>query len=363
MKKGNMDLDIEALSAQVKVNCDISDARFWGSYSICGLLLRLRELFRHEKGIKPWEEIPQEVISGWIAARENLWHEIEEREFINLYVQTAEFPPFETEGVNRILEKEGLLYGAGLGIRMKPSFFLAELLSKESIDEYEVNIAGRELVRDLSVYPAMLQRNTIVARRDALAAVLWDKFEETRPKKYKGALLYAFSQYGIDPQAAASASLYARIVQIADEEIGAYIYHEIGEAHEGATFGGPWKAMLSGPLTARAELFVRGIKDLLSDTSDKGMLKYIIDRRRKGSLGFYLSSHGGFQKILFPEIHEIFSCFIEKEDWQLVEETRRKGYEKAGELASSVLDIYSRQGDGAGETIEKDLLDKMLSRP
>jgi hypothetical protein len=359
---GNIDLDIEALSAQVKVNCDISDARFWGNYSICGLLLRLRELFRHEKGVKPWEEIPQEVISEWIAVKENLWREIEEKEFVNLSVQEAEISPFESEAINRFLEKGGLLYGAGLGVGMKPSFFLAELLSKESIDGYEVIIAGRELVRDLSVYPAMLQRDTIVARRDALAAVLWDKFEEIRPKKNNGSLLYAFSQYGIDPRDEANESLYTKIVQIADEEIGAYIYHEIGEAREGATLGGSWKEMLSGPLTRRAELFVRGIKDVLSDTSERGMLKYIIERRKKGSLGFYLSSLGGFRKMLFPEFQEMFLFFTEKEDWHLVEKARKKGYEKAGGLASSVLDIYRRHGDGAGEVIEKDLLDKMLRR-
>ncbi len=356
-----MDFDIEALSAQVKSNCDISDARYWGNYSICGLLLRLRELFRHEKDIGPWEEIPQDAISEWIAAKENLWHEIEENEFINLSIQKSEFPPFESAGVNRLLEKRGLLYGAGLGIGMKPAFFLAELLSKKCMDEYEVVIAGRELVRDLSVYPAMLQGNTIVARRDALAALLWDKFQELRPKKHKGALIYAFSQYAIDPQAEADESLYTRIVRIADEEIGSYINHEIGEAHEGAKLGEQWKELLSGALTRRAELFVRGVKDLLSDTSDKGMLRYIIEQRRKGSLGFYLSSLGGFRKMLYPEIQEMFLSFTEREDWRLIEKARKKGYEKASALASSVIDIYLRQGDGAGEVIEKDLLDKMLS--
>ncbi|MFI5295014.1 MAG: Sfum_1244 family protein [Thermodesulfovibrionales bacterium] len=357
-----MDLDIEALSAQIKVNCDISDARFWGNYSICGLLLRLRELFRHERGVKPWEEIPQGVISEWIASKESLWHEIEEREFNKLSLQQGEFPPFESEGINHLLEKEGLLYGAGLGIQMKPSFFLAELHSKKSLDEYEVIIAGRELVRDLSAYPSVLQRDTIVARRDALTTVLWDKFEEIRPKKYTGTLLYAFSQYGIDPQGEANESLYARIAQIAEEEIGAYIYHEIGEAHEGSTLGELWKTMLSGPLTRRAELFVRSIKDVLSDTSDRGMLKYIVEHRRKGSLGFYLSSLGGFRKMLFPEIQEMFPGFTEREDWKLVEKARKKGYEKAGELASSVLDIYRRLGEGASDVVEKELIDKMLPR-
>ena len=358
-----MGLDIDALSLQVKVNCDISDARFWGTYSICGLLLRLRELFRQEKGIKPWEEVPQAAISEWIAVKEDLWRQLEEREFINLSVLQAEFPSFGCEAVNRLLEKEKKVYGAGLGIQMKPSFFLADLLSKGPVDEYEVIIAGDELVRDLSVHPAMLQGNTIFARREALATILWEKHEEIRHKKYRGALVYAFSQYGIDPQAETNESLYSRIVQIAEEEIGAYVRHEIGEAHEGARLGGEWKEMLSGPLTRRVELFVRSIKDVLSDMSDRGMVKYIIDQERKGSLGFYLSSTGGFRSMICPEIQTLFSDFSEKEDWQLVEKARRKGYEKAGGLASSVLDMHRMLGDGAGEVVEKDLLDKMLQRP
>lgn len=359
---GNLGCDIDALSLQVKVNCDISDARFWGTYSICGLLLRLRELFRQEKGIKPWEEIPQAVISEWIAAKEALWHQLEGREFINLSLQQTEFSPFGNQAVNGLLEKEKMVYGAGLGVQLKPSFFLADLLSKEPIDEYEVFIAGHEHARDLSMHPAMLQGNTIFARREALATILWEKLEEIRHKKNRGALVYAFSQYGIDPEAETNASLYSRIVQIAEEEIGAYIRHEIGEAHEGARLGGEWKEMLSGPLTRRVELFVRSIKDLLSDMSDRGMLKYIIDHERKGSLGFYLSSTGGFRTMIFPEIQGLFADFSEREGWQLVEVARKKGYEKAEVLAASVLDVHRRLGDGAAEVIEKNLLDKMLKR-
>ncbi len=357
-----MDLDIDALSLQVKLNCDISDARFWGNYSICGLLLRLRELFRQEKGIKPWEEIPQAVISEWIAVKEDLWRQLEGREFINLSVRQIEIPPFGSEAVNLILEKEKKVYGAGLGVQLKPSFFLAELLSKEHVDEYEVFIAGNELARDLSMHPAMLQGNTIFARREALAMILWEKLEEIRHKKNRNALVYAFSQFDMDLQQETNLSLYSRIVQIAEEEIGAYIRHEIGEAYEGARLGGEWKEMLSGPLTRRAELFVRNIKDLLSDMSERGMLKYIIDSERKGSLGLYLSSTGGFRAMIFPEIQGLFADFSEREDWQLVEKMRRKGYEKAGGLASSVLDIYRRLGDRASEVIEKDLMDKIVKQ-
>ncbi len=357
-----MDLDVAALSAQVKVNCDISDARFWGTYSICGLLLRLRELFRHEKGIRPWQEIPQEVISEWIAAKENLWRELEEREFIDLTVEETACPPFEVEGINRVLAEKGLIYGAGLGILKKPSFFLAELLSRESVSEYEVNVSGRELVRDLSSHPAMLLGKTIFARRDALAAILWGKFEEMRHKKYKGSLLYAFSQYGIAAESEPDEVLYRRLLEIAEEEVPAYIHHEIGEAREGMALGEQWRTMLSGHLSRKAELFVRSIKDLLSDMSESGMLKYIIEHRKRGSLGFYLSSFSGLQTLILPRMQELFSGFIEKEDWLLVEQMRKKGYDRANELASSVLDIFHRLGEGASDVIEKELIDAMLSR-
>jgi len=46
--------DIQSLACQIKHNCNISDARYWGMYSLCGLLLRLRELYKVEKGIRPW---------------------------------------------------------------------------------------------------------------------------------------------------------------------------------------------------------------------------------------------------------------------------------------------------------------------
>jgi len=35
-------MDIKKLIDQIKFNCNLSDARFWGYYSICGLLLRMR---------------------------------------------------------------------------------------------------------------------------------------------------------------------------------------------------------------------------------------------------------------------------------------------------------------------------------
>jgi hypothetical protein len=52
-------INLHALITSIKRNCNISDAKYWGFYSLCGLLLRLRELYRSEKGMRPWERVNQ----------------------------------------------------------------------------------------------------------------------------------------------------------------------------------------------------------------------------------------------------------------------------------------------------------------
>ena len=47
----------------IKHNCDISDARDNGIYSICTLVLKLRNLYKWEHGLEPWE-----VEQGFVLA-------------------------------------------------------------------------------------------------------------------------------------------------------------------------------------------------------------------------------------------------------------------------------------------------------
>ena len=96
-------MDLERLIEQVKLNCNISDAKFWGYYSICGLLMRFRELYRHEESAAPWKGIPQELISEWIASREAQWKDLEDKELLPLEIDGKIYDPFEVDGVNRIL--------------------------------------------------------------------------------------------------------------------------------------------------------------------------------------------------------------------------------------------------------------------
>jgi len=351
-------LNLDALISSIKRNCDISDAKYWGFYSLCGLLLRLRDLYRSEKGMRPWERIDQEDISEWISAREALWKELEEKNFGDLVIGEEVYAPFEVERTNAVLKEENLLYGAGYGIHMKPSFFLADLLSKKKIDSHHVYIAGHEYVRDLAVYPATLQDGTIFARVDTTRYLLWEKFEELRLKGPKVSLSFAFSRYGIEPDDEPSEDKYREMFRVAFSKVETYIYHELGEASEEEKLGAEWRDLLLDFSGTKVEVFARGVKDLLSDASEKGMLRYIIENKKEGSLGFYLVFLGGYRKPLFPEISKAFEGFVESGDWGLVENARKAGYRKASVCAERLLSFRREKKDQAwiSAYIDKELL-------
>lgn len=353
-------VNLDALISSIKRNCNISDAKYWGFYSLCGLLLRLRELYRSEKGLKPWDRVDQQDISEWISAREAMWKDLEEKEFCDLAVGDEIYGPFEVERTNAVLEKENLLYGAGYGIHMKPSFFLADLLSKREINGYHVYISGHEYVRDLAVYPAALQDRTIFARVDTTRNLLLEKFEELRSGGSKVPLTFAFSRYEIQLDDEPSEEMYREMFQVAFSEVETYIYHELGEAYEERKLGAEWRDLLFDFAGTKVEVFARGVKDLLSDTSDKGMLKYVIDNEKEGSLAFYLVFLGGYRKPLFPEIYKAFEDFVRSADWGLIENARKAGYRRASVFADKLLSLRREKKDQASISayIDEELLGK-----
>ena len=353
---------IDSLAPQVKRNCNISDARFWDSYSLCGLLLRLRELYRSESGIKPWMKISQEAIGNWIDTREALWHELRKEELQNIEIDRQEYGPFDIREINASLHDQEILYGAGYGITMKPSFFLADLVSKERIDGFDVYVAGNEYARDLADYPAVLQGKVIITRLETIKLLIWQKLEEMRCKTAKAGLAYAFSEYGVPAQSDFTEETEGKLDIIARAEAQTYIRHEIGEFVEDAKIGDKWKTLLSLIPHRKAEVFARSVKDILADTSDQGMIRYIIDGRLTGSLGFYTVFLSGFRKLLFPEILEAFSSFTCGGNWDLVEHARRAGYQRASSYAHRILACYHREGTDTEKIagcIEKEILSEL----
>jgi Family of unknown function (DUF6866) N-terminal domain/Family of unknown function (DUF6866) C-terminal domain len=352
--------DLQKIFSQVKRNCNISDAKYWGTYSLCGLLMRLRELYGIENGIRPWEKIDQKDIGDWITARENLWRELEDKDYENISVNGNSFSPFEVENMNAVLNKSGLMYGAGFGIYMKPSFFIADVLSQRKVNGFDIYIAGSEYARDLSDNPAMLQGNTIIARVDLTRLLLWGRFIELRNRKTNCNLAYAFSKYGITCQEEPSEDTIVKFSDIAYSEAETYVYHELGEAYEGRRLGDEWKTFLTCLQRSKAEIFARSVKDVLADTSGYGMLNYIIENRKEGSLGFYNVFLSGFRKTIFPEMPEAFRIFVESGNWKHIEQAKKAGYKKSREYAEQLLSVYQKNKSHP-ELISKQIEEEIMN--
>lgn len=347
-------IDIDSITSQVKHNCNISDAKFWGNYLPCGLLMRMRDLYRIEKGLKPWDVVGREEIGEWIENREALWEQLEGREYKSILIENVAYDPFDSEGINSVINRQGLLYGAGYGNMLKPMFLLANLYETSGIESYDIHIAGNELARDLSTSPAMIQGSSVVARRQTMTFFLWDKYEEMKAQKCEGTLYHAFSEYGIKKDTGAELSadqIEEKLASIATEELSTIIYHEFGEATERRVFGSWWKDLIMKLPYSRAELFLRALKDILSDTCSKGMLAHIIKNRKAGSLYFYAALLGGMRRVLFPEIITAAGEFVRSSDWDAIERVRIEGYNKAIGYVDKLREMVET-GKADQETIE-----------
>ena len=336
-------VDIEGLRGQVKLNCTISDARFWGYFSICGLLLRMRELYRSEKSLMPWEVIPREEMGEWIAAREAEWKALETEPLRPLKIEGNVYDPFEVDRLNVHLNAHGLLYAGGYGRFNKPSFFLGKLEGRGERGDYLLHSSGQELCRDLSTSVAMLQGRCIFMRREPLKLLLWDKFQELRARKSGGLLKEAFSALG-SADALVPEELYQRIDSLSLEIAEIFILHETGEAYEDE-YSDEWLDILDQNRDRATDFYVRGVKDLLADTSEKGPLKYIIGRKESTPLNFYMLFLDGIRKEIFPEIMNAFQKFADSADWVLLEEARRTGYARARTLRERIVRLW-REGKG-----------------
>ncbi|MCK4911250.1 MAG: hypothetical protein KAR83_06395, partial [Thermodesulfovibrionales bacterium] len=311
-----------------------------GFYSTCGLLLRLRELYRSELGLHPGESIKNENVLPWIGKREELWAELEDEELKDITIGDKTFGPFDTDGVNRSIEAAGFIYGAGLGQFMKPIFFLAELESASEMNGFRVLVAGKEHARDLSVNPAMSRGATIIARRDITQTLIYGRFEEfLSSRNRKGALVLGFNHYGINGPDDMEA-----LGNVVDSELLSFIHHEIGEMHVSANTNLRLSELISSLAPhGRAPSAVRDIKDVLADTVDGGMLRHITDNKKSGSLGLYISSLSGLRYSLSLPLRKAWQGFGTDVRWDKVEEARANIYSATLELACRLSELTAKR--------------------
>lgn len=309
------------LQQAIQHNCNISDARDNGIYSICTLVLKLRNLYKWEKGLEPWDEPDSPILLDWIDAKENFWEDITAEEFEPLPLNSSLVDPYDIAAVNKKLDGT-TYYGAGYGRLMKSIFFLGKVVERISVDGCPVLVIGKEKIRELSAPFAMLQDGLIIIRREPLRFFIWDQVQEIQAGS-RLPLCFALEAYGVPAFTKLDQKTFReKFDEIVDNELPCFIHHEIGELREDRLDSETAGKLISAYPASTIELTVRALKDILADTHPDGMLSYIIKERRRASLGFYLGFLDGMRKALFPEIVEAFKGFRDDHNWQGIERAR-----------------------------------------
>ena len=312
-----------SLYQAVRENCDISDARDNGIYSICTLVLKLRNLYKWEHGLAPWQEPDSPVLLDWIAAKEEYWETLQGRNFSPIPVNGKTVDPFKLHVVNQYLAKENLAYGAGYGRSMKAVFFIAEVLDNRLVEGCPTLILGHEKARELSSPFAMLQENVIYIRKEPLRFFFWDQIQEMNTS-CRVAMQHALACYDLLNRDFTynRARLIDSFESIIDRELEIFIYHEVGENQKNPLDSGVLKKVIAAFPASALELAARAVKDILADTHEKGLLGHIIAKEKRSSLGFFISFLDGMRKHLCPEITSGAKQFWESNNWSLLEKAR-----------------------------------------
>jgi hypothetical protein len=335
--KKHIVLEKKNISEQILRNCDIADSQFAGLHSICGLALRLRDLYKWEKGLDPWVEPESSDVLNWIGEKEDLWEDLAEDTFHEISVNGHKYDPFDLTGINEALEPEGLIYGAGYVHSMRPTFFLARLENKKQVDGVTIYFLGQELARDLLTLPALSQEDVILIRKESAKLFLWDHIFFTQ-NSGRDALKLALGDYGIEQWD--SPELKENFGKISEHQMDTYVYHELGELKDRVFNRKIWREMVAAFPHTPIELFIRTVKDLLADTNEYGTLRHIVEKRNTASLGFYVAFFDGLKKELFPELMDAFKLFVKTRDWTIIESAILTGYASAKNFAEVIISVF-----------------------
>lgn len=332
----------------VSFNCDVSDANYWGYFSICTLLLRLRELFKIERDLEPWDRISNEEIFPWIDKKEAKWRELENAQLIPVRINGKSYSPFDIDEINSIITSSGFVYGAGFALFMKPSFFVGLVKRFEKIDGYKVYFIDKEIVRDIFSSPGMSRGKTVFIRLTDIKYRLWEDLQSWSRKK--GIYELVFSKIGNPDEWQYPFKEFSRLVDIYSRIV---LYHEIAEQEESAPY---WNEIIKNCSNSKTEHILRGIKDFVADFSEKGPVHRASIEKDEELLGLYIMSQGAYQKkILKPALLQIEKALISK-DWQKIEEIRIREFNKWKNNYEQIMEVFKSQGFDA----VKNLTDKIF---
>ena len=335
---------MQALIQAVQHNCDIVDARHGSDYGICTYLLKMRELYRWERGLALGVRLDKDEVGDWLTARESHLETLEQAEFSALAVGGRSIDPFDAEAVNEALAEDGLVYSAGLVDGARPHFFLAELeREQQAKDGFLLRVAGRELARCLYAPPAMSRGSSIFLRRESLRRYLWEKYESWLWSRPQNAMARAIAHYPFDE------ALDEALDSMTRAEMAVIEAHERGEHQAGLDLGEGWEAMLIDLSLTPAEIMARAVRDHLADCTHT--LPMLIAGRREPSLHLFMGNLGAMRKQLFPSLLRAYDDWRSSGDISVFSGPIREGAAHWLGLARRMLELHEQNRDGAAKQI------------
>lgn len=320
----------------IQYNCDISDAKDHGIYSMCTMVLKMRNLYKWENNIPPWQEPESSELLEWIESKENYWGTLYQKAYQPFTIGDEAHELSDPIDFQDPESGATIVYGAGHGRSMKAVFFLAEQLAHREIEKIPVRILGRELAKEMASPFALVQDGVIIIRTESLRYFLWDQIQELRGTCRQG-FHQALSYYNILKDGVVDNRLLRKNFDtFITEEMNLFIYHEVGEILGQNLPYNSFAKLISHFPGSIFEFVCRALKDILADTHPQGPLAYCIREKRISTLHVYLGFLDGLRKTLFPEILNGYSIFLKDGKWDAIEEARIKCRKKSIEMASTI---------------------------
>ena len=340
-------MDIPQLINSVQLNCHISDARHAGNYTLCVYLLKMREFYRWENQYNFTEKLSTDDIGQWLTRREALWDELDDEDYHPLAIGQSDYSPFDSQKINTKLVDNKLIYSGGYGIKNKPHFFIAELESTKTINQYKIYISGKEFARDLTSPPAMSHDKTIFIRGESFKRLIWERTDEWRWNKPENAMARAIRCYDFDND------LEQALNSMTRNELDAAVLHEIGEIQAGESLPG-WHQMMSDITFTQAEIMARAVRDHYADALYT--LPTLIKNNNQASIHFYFANLTNMRKHIFPSLMKAYEKWSESNDIDAIEQTISHAVNHWRDIAEQMLVLHQQdkfQCSGKIETLVK----------
>lgn len=350
----------ERLLRDIQYNCDVSDARDHGIYSMCSMVLKLRSLYKWEHRIEPWQEPESAALLDWIEAKETYWETLAEQDFRPLRLPGSSCAAHDTAAVNSHQAEKNLFYGAGHGRSMKSIFFLSQVVERYEVEDQPVILLDRDYAREMAAPFALVQDNQVIIRLDSLRFFLYDHIQELR-SSCRSSFRFFLDQYELVPDGSLDQQrLPAVLEEIVARELDLFIFHEVGEILENSLNRITLQYLFGRFGGSVIEFVCRAVKDVLADTHPRGLLAHISRERKESTLSLYVSFLDGLRAELFREMTPAWNRFLEDRNWQAVQRACSACRSRTLDLAEKITFIAARAEEYPDDAVIKQFGEQIL---